>query len=336
VFADEPLIRVQADLIEAQILETYLLTCLNLQTLVATKAARVNLAAQGRPVVDFGTRRAHGPQAGLLAARAAIIGGCAGTSNVHAATALGVPAVGTMAHSWVMAFDNETEAFRHFGDTFPDSTICLVDTYDTVQGAAAAAHALGSSLQGVRLDSGNLLDLSRQVRRVLDDHGCTHARIVASSDLNEFAIRELLAANAPIDSFGVVTDMVTSRDAPALSLVYKLVATRQPNDRWRALVKRSRDKSTLGGPKQVWRRYGPDGRISHDVLGLADEEQDGQPLLKQYIARGRLIEHPPPVTRIADRARREVHNLPPAARELRGGYDHPIQVSAALQAAQPR
>lgn len=335
VFAGEPLVRVEGDLIEAQILETYLLTCLNLQTLVASKAARIVMAAQGRPVVDFGARRAHGPQAGLLAARGAIIGGCTGTSNVEAARLLGVPAVGTMAHSWIMALGDEAEAFRRFQEVFPAHTICLIDTYDTLRGAEIAARTLGPRLQGVRLDSGDLLDLSRRVRRILDENGCPQAKITASSDLNEFAITDLLAAGAPIDSFGVGTDMVTSRDAPALSVVYKMVAAREAQGHWRPVIKLSRDKATLGGRKQVWRHHGTDGLADHDVTGLADEHLAGEPLLRQYIAGGRLMADLPTVPQIAERARQQVAALPAEARHLRGTYAYPIELSEKLRAEQP-
>ncbi len=357
VFAGEPLVRVEADLIEAQLLETYLLTCLNLQTLVASKAARIVEAAQGRPVVDFGARRAHGPQAGLLAARASIIGGCAGTSNVEAARALGVPAVGTMAHSWIMAFGDEAAAFRACQEVFPDHTICLIDTYGTLRGAEIAAKTLGPRLQGVRLDSGDLLELSRQVRRILDENGCRQAKIVASSDLNEYAIRDLVAAGAPIDSFGVGTDMVTSKDAPALSVVYKLVAVRkgaervtgngprvtqsedrrpdEPRPGWRAVTKQSTDKATLGGCKQVWRRHGPDGRAAGDMIGLAEEALVGELLLRPYIAGGRLIADLPSAAQIAERAHQQVEALPAGAKELRGTYAYLVEVSDALRAAQP-
>lgn len=336
VFANEPLIRVEADLIEAQIFETYLLTCLNLQTLVAGKAARINLAARGRPVVDFGARRAHGPQAGLLAARGSIIGGCVGTSNVEAARVLGVPAVGTMAHSWVMASEDEARAFAAYAEVFPRHTVCLIDTYDTLEGARIAARTVGPKLAGVRLDSGNLLELSRQVRRILDENGCPHTRIFASSDLNEFAIDELVQAGAPIDSFGVGTDMVTSKDAPALSLVYKLVAVQEPDGHWRSVVKRSKDKGTLGGCKQVWRRYDPARQAERDILGLVDEPQEGEALLRPYVLGGELAADLPRVTNIAERARQQVQRLPAGAKELRGTYAYPVEVSAALQAAQPR
>lgn len=335
VFAGEPLIRVEADLVEAQVLETYLLTCLNLQTLVASKAARIRLAARGRPFVDFGARRAHGPQAGLLAARASIIGGAGGTSNVEAARRLGVPAVGTMAHSWVMAFDNESQAFSAYSETFPRHTVCLVDTFDTLAGARTAAQVVQDKLMGVRLDSGDLLTLSRRVRQILDENGCAHARILASSDLNEFTIDRLLQAGAPIDSFGVGTDMVTSKDAPALSAVYKLVAMEEPSGQWRAVVKRSKDKATLGGRKQIWREYDATGHMTEDVLALPEEQQPGRSLLRPFVRDGRLIAELPDVRQIAERAAREVEALPEAARALRGTYAYPVGISRALQAAQP-
>ena len=335
VFAGEPLVRVEGDLIEAQILETYLLTCLNLQTLVASKAARIVMAAQGRPVVDFGARRAHGPQAGLLAARGAIIGGCAGTSNVEAARLLGVPAVGTMAHSWIMAFGDEAEAFRAFQEVFPGHTTCLIDTYDTLRGAEVAARTLGPRLQGVRLDSGDLLDLSRQVRRILDENGCRQAKITASSDLNEFAITDLLAAGAPIDAFGVGTDMVTSRDAPALSVVYKMVARQEAGGQWRAVVKRSQDKATLGGRKQVWRHYGADGLADHDVMGLADERLAGR--AAAAAVHRRRAAGGGPAEGAADCGAGQAADCGTApGRELRGGYAYAVQVSERLRAEQPR
>jgi nicotinate phosphoribosyltransferase len=335
VFAQEPLIRIEGDLIETQILETYLLTCLNLQTLVASKSARIVTAAAGRQVMEFGARRAHGPQAGLLAARAAIIGGCAGTSQVEAARVLGVPAMGTMAHSWVMAFADEAEAFRRFQEIFPQQAICLIDTYNTLAGAEKAARALGPRLTGVRLDSGDLLRLSRQVRRILDENGCSAAKIVASNDLNEFAIHDLVAAGAPIDSFGVGTDMVTSRDAPALSLVYKLIATRAADGPWQAVAKHSEDKTTLGGRKQVWRRYDSKGRTAGDVVGTVDEVSRGEPLLEPFIEAGRLVRELPDVHEIAARTRRQLATLPADTLELPGGYAYPVEISQALKEAQP-
>ncbi len=333
VFAGEPLVRIEADLIEAQMVETYLLTCLNLQTLVASKSARINLAAAGRSVVDFGARRAHGPQAGLLAARAALIGGCSATSNVLAGQLLGASVVGTQAHSWIMAFDDEGEAFEQYARIFGDRTVCLVDTYNTIEGTRKAAR-LGKQLAGVRLDSGDMVKLSKQVRRELDRAGCQHTEIIASGDLNEYVIADLLAAGAPIDTFGVGTDLVTSRDAPALSVVYKVVAVERDN-RLVPVIKRSADKQTLGWAKQVFRSYDADGAMSGDVIGLADEDLPGEPLLCPVMRQGKLSADPPPVAEIADRCRQQLERLPRRLRQLAGGVHYPVGISAALQRAQP-
>ena len=224
MFPGEPLLRVTAPLAEAQVIETYLITTLTVQTVVASKAARTVVAAGGRPVFDFGSRRAHGPQAGLLAARAAYIGGCVGTSNAEAGRLLDIPTLGTQAHAWIMSFDDEAEAFRKFAEVFPDASTLLIDTYDTVRGVRRALES-GAAMQAVRLDSGDLPALSREVRAVLDAAGRTDVKIVASGDLNEYKIHDLLQAGAPIDVFGVGTEMAVSRDDPALSAVYKLVET---------------------------------------------------------------------------------------------------------------
>jgi nicotinate phosphoribosyltransferase len=227
VFAGEPLLRVSGPLMQAQLVETYLITTLTAQTLIAAKAARVVTAAQGRAVFDFGSRRAHGPQAGLLAARASYIAGCAGTSNTEASRLLGIPSLGTQAHSWIMAFSDEQEAFRKFGQVFPDNSTLLIDTYDTIRGVRHAL-ASGVAMQAVRLDSGDLTQLSKEVRAILDEAGRRDVKIVASGDLNEYKIRDLLAGGAPIDLFGVGTELATSRDEPSLNFVYKLVEQETP------------------------------------------------------------------------------------------------------------
>ena len=221
-FAGEPLLRVTAPLIEAQIVETYLLATINFQTLIATKASRIVEAAQGRGIIEFGARRAHGFGAAIYAARAAVIGGCIGTSNVEAGRMFDIPEYGTAAHSFTMAFEREIDAFRAYFKVFPDSSTLLLDTYDTIN-AARLATEFGPELRGVRLDSGDLIELSKQVRAILDEAGMRQTKILASGDLNEFKIAEMIAAGAPIDVFGVGTDLSTSRDAPALGGVYKLV-----------------------------------------------------------------------------------------------------------------
>jgi nicotinate phosphoribosyltransferase len=282
LFAGEPVLTVRAPLIEAQIPETWLLAMISFQTLVATKAARICGAAAGRAVVEFGSRRAQSPEAGVLAGRAAYIGGCTGTSNTLTGFRFGVPAYGTAAHSWVLAFPTELEAYRQLQKLLGPNTIYLIDTYDTIEGARRAA-SLGKPLWGVRLDSGDLVALSRAVRQILDDAGLNDARIMASGDLNEQKIRDIVAAGAPIDAFGVGTELATSADAPALSAIYKMVET-DSGGRQRYTAKFSEDKVTLPGAKQIF-RY-PD----RDVVGLAAESLDAEALLRPVILGGRLVE----------------------------------------------
>jgi nicotinate phosphoribosyltransferase len=270
MFGMEPILRIQAPVIEAQIIETCLLTIINFQTLIASKAARVVTAARGRSVIEFGTRRAHGPEAGLYAARAAYIGGCIGTSNVEAGHLFGIPTLGTLAHSFVMMFDEEDEAFRAFLKVFPDSATLLVDTYDTLAAVERLTKNFSSKIQAVRLDSGDLCDLSIKSREILDRAGMTGTKIFASSDLDEYRISELLSGGAMIDAFGVGTQLATSYDAPALSGVYKLVA-REQDGRMSMRVKLSHDKATYPGAKQVWRFTDRSGFYSGDLIALEDE-----------------------------------------------------------------
>ena len=271
VFPPEPLLEVTAPRIEAQIIETFLLNQINFQTMVASKAARVVLSAHGRPVVDFSPRRDHGADAAMKVARCSYLAGCAGTSNVLAGMAYGIPVSGTMAHSYVMSFDDELEAFRTYARHFPEHCLLLIDTYNTVEGArhaatvAAELRAQGHRLRGVRLDSGDLAALSHTVRRILDDAGFPDVQILASGDLNEDKIRDLLDSDAPVDMFGVGTEMGVSYDAPALGGVYKLV-----EDTRGYRIKRSTGKVTLPGRKQVW-RVTRDGRMIEDVIALHDE-----------------------------------------------------------------
>ncbi|HPD15326.1 MAG TPA: nicotinate phosphoribosyltransferase [Planctomycetota bacterium] len=334
VFAGEPLLRVTAPLIEAQVAETYLLTTINFQTLVATKAARIVGAARGRAVVDFGSRRAHGPQAGLLAARASYIGGCAGTSNALAGQQLGIPVFGTQAHSWVMAFDDEQEAFEAYLDVFPEHTTLLLDSYDTVEAARKAA-ALGSRVSGVRLDSGDLAALSRRVRRILDDAGMRRTRILASGDLNEHVIASLHRRRAAIDAFGVGTELATSRDAPALGGVYKLVE-QQVGGRWVPRLKLSAGKETYPGRKQVYRVADGHGRFRRDVIALASEEQRGSALLVPVMRRGRLVGPLPALSDARSRAAEEIRRLPARFRRLEAPAHYPVQYSRRLRALRER
>ena len=295
-FANEPLVRVTAPRIEAQLLETVLLNQINFQTMIATKAARVVLAAgggepgAGERVVDFSPRRDHGADAAMKVARSAAVAGCGGTSNVAAAMHYGLRPVGTMAHSYVLSFDSEEEAFRSFMSEFPQNAVLLVDTYDTLDGvrnAVSASRETGVELSGVRLDSGDLLADSRAARRLLDEAGMSDARIAASGDLEERRIAELVKAGAPIDLWGVGTDLGTSRDSPVVNGVYKLVADRR-GDRWRGVWKLSPEKETVPGPKQVFRSYAADTMVA-DVIAAPDEDLEGEPLLAAAMRGGEVV-----------------------------------------------
>lgn len=274
VFPHEPLLRLEASLAVAMLLETPLLNIINYQTLIATKAARIVQAAHPSPVIEFGMRRAHGPDGAVSATRAAYIGGVQSTSNVLAGKLLGIPVRGTHAHSWVMAFDAEEEAFARYADALPNNTIFLVDTYDTLEGVRRAARegvklkARGHRLIGIRLDSGDLVQLSIESRRILDDHGLTEALIVASNDLDEYSIADLKSHGARIDLYGVGTKLVTAYDQPALGGVYKLAAIRTPEATdWQYRSKRSEEqvKSSLPGIQTVLRF------ADHDRIGLDTE-----------------------------------------------------------------
>jgi nicotinate phosphoribosyltransferase len=362
-FGGEPLLRVTGPLMEAQIVETFLMATLTFQILVASKAARVVSMARGRPIFDFGSRRAHGPQAGLLAARASYVAGCEGTSNSEAGRLLGIPTLGTQAHSWVMAFDDEKEAFRKFGQVFPTATM-LIDTYDTIQGVKNAL-ASGAAMQAVRLDSGDLLTLSRQVRRILDEADRTDVKIVASGDLNEFKIRDLLAAGAPIDLFGVGTELVTGRDEPSLSTVYKLVEQETSH----GLVGRSKlstEKETYPFAKQIYRTIGENGKFKHDLIapapasplslwrrgdgGEGEGERGGEapaaregeagapvypaePLLTQVMQNGQLLRPPPSLNESRARCRQQLSRLPDELLDLDHHHAYPVRVSPELEKA---
>jgi nicotinate phosphoribosyltransferase len=311
IFANEPFLTVRAPLMEAQIAETYLLATIGFQSLIATKASRIVEVAGGRAVVDFGARRAHSAEAGVLAGRASYIGGCIGTSNTETGFRYGIPVFGTAAHSWVQSFPTEMEAFRALQNLLGDATAYLIDTYDTLEGARSAA-ALGQPLWGVRLDSGNLVELSRQVRRILDDAGLKTAKIMATSDLNEYKILEFAAAGAPIDAFGVGTDLATSADSPHLGVVYKLV---ELNGRFTA--KFSEDKHTLPGAKQVFRFASQDViACSWECLGCDPGEQEAKALLRPVMLGGKLIEPLPTANQARQHATECVKRLPIAVRSL--------------------
>lgn len=321
VFPNEPIIRVEAPIIEAQLVETYLLSVINFQTLIASKATRVVEAAKGRSVIEFGSRRAHGPNAGILAARASIIGGCEGTSNTYAGYKIGIPASGTMAHSFVMNFASEEEAFQAFCETFPMSTL-LVDTYDPVK-AVKIALQKGLEFEGVRLDSGNILNISRKIRRILDNAGRKSVKIMATGDLNEHIVHDMVSKQAPIDYFGVGTELSTSRDDPALNGVYKLVGIRIKSSnlngsKYQTIYKKKKSpgKESFPGPKQVHRLVRKNKLVA-DILTLDDEEIRGSiPMLKQYIKGGKVIERLPSIFEIRNWCNNQVSILPKKFRKL--------------------
>jgi nicotinate phosphoribosyltransferase len=291
-FANEPLLRVTAPRIEAQLLETLLLNQVNFQTLIATKAALVVLAANGNgdSVVDFSPRRDQGVDAAMKAARASAVAGLGGTSNVAAAMRYGLRPVGTMAHSYVLSFDSEEEAFEAFMRDNPDNALLLVDTYDTIEGvrrAIEASRRTGVPLAGIRLDSGDLAKLSGEARRILDEEGFGEALIVASGDLEEHRIAELCREGAPVDLWGVGTELGTSRDSPVLNGIYKIVADLE-GDTWRGVAKHSEAKETMPGAKQVFRRF-EGGTMAEDVIGLADEDLDGEQLLVPAMRDGEIV-----------------------------------------------
>jgi nicotinate phosphoribosyltransferase len=340
-FANEPLVRVTAPRIEAQVLETLLLNQLNFQTMAATKAARLVLAAgggepgSGDSVVDFSPRRDHGIDAAMKVARSAAIAGCGGTSNVAAAMRYGLRPVGTMAHSYVMSFEREEEAFEAFLEDFPGNTTLLVDTYDSLDGvrnAIRAARAGKVELRGIRLDSGDLLELSREARDLLDDAGLANTLIVASGDVEETKVAALVDAGAPIDLWGVGTDLGTSRDSPVVNGVYKLVADRAGAD-WRGVRKLSPDKQTLPGPKQVFRAL-LNGTMSGDVIAAADEALDGDALIVPAMRGGEAVRSES-LEEIRARSRSQLGALPPGLRRTEPGQrpePYPVKYSERLLA----
>ncbi len=332
-FANEPIIRVIAPLPQAQLVETRLINILHFQSVIASKAARMVLAAPGKQLVDFGLRRAHGAEAGLMAARASYLAGFAGTATVLALKDLGIPVFGTMAHSFIQAHDDEAAAFSAFAHSRPDNLVLLIDTYDTEAAArkvvklAPRLKDAGIAVHGVRLDSGDLIALSKAVRRILDDGGLQNVTIFASGGLDEDELARMVAANAPIDGFGVGTSLTTSSDEPALDCAYKLqeyagIARR----------KRSAGKATWPGRKQVWRSFGNDGRMVGDVLGLLDDQRTGEALLVPVMRRGQRLAPPPTLADIRQKAAHGLARLPEPLRRLNDGTTFPVTIAPELVA----
>lgn len=360
VFPREPLVRVRGPIWQAQLLETALLNFVNFQTLIATKAARVCLAAAGRPVVEFGLRRAQGPNGGMAASRAAFVGGCAGTSNTLAGMRHGIPVMGTHAHSWVMAFDTEEEAFEAYAAAVPNLCVFLVDTYDTLEGVRAAVRVgrrlreSGHEMIGVRLDSGDLAWLSAQARRILDEGGFPDAKIVASNELDERVIESLREQGARIDTWGVGTRLATGGDEPALGGVYKLGAIREPGGAWSPRLKLSErlEKVSDPGVLQV-RRFRRDGKFLADMLwnepapppgahGIVDPldptrtkelpaDAEAEDLLVPVFRAGRLVREPESLDEIRRRARAQLASLDPAITRLLNPHEYPVGLEPSLQ-----
>jgi nicotinate phosphoribosyltransferase len=353
LFPNEPIIRIEAPIIEAQIIETYILSMINFQSLIATKASRIVTSAKGKPVIEFGSRRAHGPEAAILAARAAYIGGCIGTSNTLAGYRFRIPVFGTMAHSFIMSFKKEEEGFQQFNNVFP-SAFLLVDTYDTI-GAVKRIIELGIKTNGIRIDSGDLHSLSIEVRNLLDQAEggkYSNTKIMVSGDLNEYVINDLISKNAPIDVFAVGTELSTSRDDPAMNGVYKLVAVevhqqltsssscslssslrsrrgidnnyKDNNTIILYKLKTSPEKKTYPGPKQIYRILEKNSAtsaytIKQDIITLKDENNfadNAIPLLKKYIEKGNLICHPPSIKAIQNYHLDQLKIVPPFFKEL--------------------
>jgi nicotinate phosphoribosyltransferase len=330
VFPGEPMLRVVAPIIEGQIMETYLLATLSYQTMIASKAARVVTAAQGRQIVEFGARRAHGSEASLLAARAAAIGGALGTSNVLAGQQFGMETYGTQAHSWVMAHEDETEAFRHFLDAFPEHSVLLLDTYD-VRAAVKKIIGMGRKPAGVRLDSGDLAKDSRWVRQQLDRAGWKDVKIFASGDLDENKIAALLAKHAAIDSFGVGTALATPGDAPHLNLIYKLVEVER-GGKMREAAKLSMAKVTYPGRKQVFRSSTPAGEYAGDKIALDGEPANGgAPLLAEVMRGGRRLARPESVSALRERCLSSLAHLPLRYRQINRATVYPVRYSKRLE-----
>jgi nicotinate phosphoribosyltransferase len=331
-FANEPILRVTAPLPQAQLIETRLINILHFQSLIAAKAARMVLSAPAKLLIDFGLRRAHGAEAGLFAARASYIAGFAGTATMLADKLFGIPIYGTMAHSFVQAFDSEETAFEAFARSRPENLILLIDTYDTEAAArkvvalAPRLDAAGVTVRGVRLDSGDLIALSKSVRRILDDGGLKEATIFASGGLDENELARMAQQQAPIDGFGIGTSLTTSFDVPALDCAYKL-------QEYAGLARRKRStgKATWPGRKQAWRHYRADGRMDRDVLSVEGDDQGGEPLIEPVMKGGRRLAPPPTLAEIRARAARGLERLPEPLRRLEPGVSCPVEVADALK-----
>jgi len=332
VFPNQPVLRVTAKRSQAQLVESALLNMINFQTMIATKANRVVNAAKEAKVVDYGLRRAQEEDAGMKGARACYIGGAIGASNVKAGKEYGIKIFGTQAHSFVMSFPTELEAFRAYVKTFPNKATLLIDTYDTIQGAKNAVivakelEKQGDRLSAVRLDSGDLCDLSKKVRQILDEQGLHYINIVASNDLNEYKIEELIKDGAKINGYGVGTEMITAKPTAAIPGVYKLV---EDNDG--AKIKLSADKKTYPGKKQIYRVTGADGKYSHDVLGMEYENINGMPLLERAVKHGKRVLGRRSLEETRQYSLECISRLPDYLKETRVKQSYEVKISDGLK-----
>ncbi len=337
VFAREPLLRVEADLIEAQILESALLNIINVHTTLATKSARVVLAAKGRKIYDFSLRRTLGREASLIAAKSAYLAGAGGTSNILAGKLYGIPVVGTMAHSFVMSFSREIEAFKLFVDKFPGKAILLLDTYDLRNGLNNAVHIAKylkknykSRLLGVRIDSGDLIEQSKYIRSVLDFEGLVNTLILASGDLDEYKIKKLISANAPIDAFGVGTNMGVSSDLPFTDAVYKICGIRRFNENFLPVMKLSQKKSSLPFAKQVIRSFGRKV-MEKDTIYLDKGSNYQRGLLKKVMAKGEVTTDFPDLESLRKSVLKNLSSLPQELKDLNDGFQYPVILEPKLK-----
>jgi nicotinate phosphoribosyltransferase len=331
-FPNEPILRVTAPLPQAQLVESRLINLLHFQTLIASKAVRSVLVAPDKLLVDFGLRRAHGAEAGLLAARASYLAGFAGSSTVLATPLFGIPSFGTMAHSFIQAHDDESVAFEHFARSLPANVILLIDTYDTEAAAekvvriAPKLEREGIKIKGVRLDSGDLADHAFKVRRILDDGGLSYVTIFASGSVDEYVLENLLLKRAPIDGFGIGTHMDTSADAPYLDCAYKLVEYAGKPRR-----KRSEGKVLWPGRKQVYRRYIDHSRMAEDILSLEGDPEVGQPLIELFMKAGRRINASEPLHGLRARSLDQIRRLPTSLLSLKTAPVYPVTVAESLR-----
>lgn len=332
-FPNEPLIRITAPLPQAQLVESRLINILHFQTLIASKAARMVLAAPGKVLSDFGLRTAHGAEAGLYSARASYIAGFTGAANVVAGQRYGIPVMGTMAHSYIQVHDDELTAFETFARARPNDVIFLIDTYDTEAGArkvvelAPRLTAAGIVIRGVRIDSGDLISSARKVRGILDEGGLKDVIILVSGGINEDVLQGMMKERAPIDGFGIGVNLDASIDAPSLDCAYKLQEYRGTPKR-----KLSEGKQTWPGRKQIWRSYGADGRMNGDILSVEDDTQIGEPLIEQVMRGGKRLGSAPTLAQIRERAARDLARLPEPVRQLQPGTDYPVKVADKLVA----